>query len=192
MCGVRTYNQGEIMFEREMVTYAAPTLAGIKTGSLFRAPCTDTELIRRGTSEFNRKYASRGAILIPLRCDGKGTLMYLCRPNKLKVDISDVAAAEILEAAGYRSGRCLSCLVRRFRECVGFPHEIGIFLSYPPCDVKGFIENGAKDCKACGFWKVYGDVESAEECFRRYRICTAEYKKQWAMGKPLDRLLVAV
>ena len=38
-----------------------------------------------------------------------------------------------------------------------FPHEVGLFLSYPPEDVKGFIAHRANDFKCAGLWKVYGN-----------------------------------
>ena len=49
-----------------------------------------------------------------------------------------------------------------------FPHEVGLFLSYPPEDVKGFIDHRANDFKCAGLWKVYGDVEQARAAFRLY------------------------
>ena len=40
-----------------------------------------------------------------------------------------------------------------------FPHEVGLFLSYPPEDVKGFIDHRASGFKCAGLWKVYGNEE---------------------------------
>ena len=40
-----------------------------------------------------------------------------------------------------------------------FPHEVGLFLSYPPEDVKGFINHRAGGFKCAGLWKVCGDEE---------------------------------
>ena len=37
--------------------------------------------------------------------------------------------------------RCIVKLIGRLQENEGFPHEIGLFLGYPPEDVLGFIEN---------------------------------------------------
>ena len=36
---------------------------------------------------------------------------------------------------------------------------MGLFLSYPPEDVKGFIDHRANDFKYAGLWKAYGDEE---------------------------------
>lgn len=49
---------------------------------------------------------------------------------------------------------CVSQLVRRLRRQEDFPHEVGLFLSYPPEDVAGFIANNARRCKCAGLWKV--------------------------------------
>lgn len=48
-----------------------------------------------------------------------------------------------------------------------FPHEVGLFLSYPPEDVKGFIAHRANDFKCAGLWKVYGNEEKARSLFAK-------------------------
>ena len=45
-------------------------------------------------------------------------------------------------------------LVRRLNGEEAFPHEIGLFLGYPPEDVDAFIKNGAAGEKCIGMWKV--------------------------------------
>lgn len=72
-----------------------------------------------------------------------------------------------------------------------FPHEVGLFLSYPPEDVKGFIENRAANAKCTGVWKVYGDERQAQQTFDRYKKCTQTYCERWRSGVKLDRLAVA-
>ena len=47
-----------------------------------------------------------------------------------------------------------------------FPHEVGLFLGYPPEDVEGFIENKACSCKLTGYRKVYSDEEKAKKFLR--------------------------
>ena len=83
----------------------------------------------------------------------------LYRPAALQRDLDSDAAAKLLAGAGYPCGSCGGCvaaLVRRMRSSAEFPHEVGLFLSYPPEDVKGFIENRAANAKCTGVWKVYG------------------------------------
>ena len=65
----------------------------------------------------------------------------------------------------------LEHLSTRTQEQQDFPHEIGLFLGYPIEDVRGFIEQGGKDCKLSGYWKVYGDVQAARRLFRQFDRC---------------------
>ena len=83
-------------------------------------------------------------------------------------------------------------LSKRLNETKEFPHEIGLFLGYPPEDVKGFIDNRAEGYKCIGCWKVYGDEENAKRKFECYKKCTDVYCAQWANGKSIERLTVAV
>lgn len=46
-----------------------------------------------------------------------------------------------------------------------FPHEIGLFLGYPPEDVYSFIKHGGKSYLHCKYWKVYHNEENALATF---------------------------
>ena len=86
----------------------------------------------------------------------------------------------------------MAALVRRMRSSAEFPHEVGLFLSYPPEDVKGFIENHAANAKCTGVWKVYGDEKKARELFARFKKCTEIYCALWEAGSGIEQLAVAV
>ena len=142
------------MSEELVIRQAAPTLAGIKTGSLFPCPCEDKAALLAEIRAFNRRYQARGLCLLPLRFTKGKALLYLYRPAE-------------------------------------FPHEVGLFLSYPPEDVKGFIENRAANAKCTGVWKVYGDERQARQAFAKYKKCTQVYCERWQSGSGLDKLAVA-
>ena len=72
-----------------------------------------------------------------------------------------------------------------------FPHEIGVFLGYPPADVQAFCRFGGANCKLCGYWKVYGDVEHARSCFARYDDCRECLCGGIGRGRTLAQLLAA-
>ena len=82
--------------------------------------------------------------------------------------------------------------VQRLRRQKEFPHEVGLFLSYPPEDVAGFIANNARRCKCSGLWKVYGDEARAKRMFHAFKTCTADYCRHLRSGKTLEELVVAV
>ena len=58
------------MSEELVVRQCAPTLAGIKTGSLFSCPCDSPEELRQEVRRINRLLAGKGLCLLPLRFDG--------------------------------------------------------------------------------------------------------------------------
>ena len=183
------------MSEEMVVRQAAPTLAGIKTGSLFPCPCAEKDVLLGEIRAFNRHYLSRGLCLLPLRFTEGKALLYLYRPAALQRDLRAQTAKALLADAGYPCGSCGGCvarLVRRMREGAEFPHEIGLFLSYPPEDVKGCIDHRANDFKCAGLWKVYGNEEKARSLFAKYKKCTEIYCALWEAGSGIEQLAVAV
>ncbi len=180
------------MSDQYIAKYCAPTLAGIKTGSLFTAAYTDREELSREMRRLNGVLTKHGLRAVPLRLSRRRALIYLYRPDALSRDLCAPEALAILRARGYRDGDpglCLKHLIRRFREMEDFPHEVGLFLSYPPEDVRGFMENPHGGYKCAGFWKVYGDKERAEQTFARYRRCTETLCRAAAEGRKLESLI---
>jgi len=182
------------MSEDYLIRHCAPTLAGIKTANLFTCPYRDRKDLLSFIRQTNRKLIRKGLRVLPLRFTDEKALIYVYRPGKLSFDLSDSTAADILHKKGYCIGNCEKCigqLVRRLRREEEFPHEIGLFLGYPPEDVYGFMENKACNCKCVGCWKVYGDVDAAQKKFEQYKKCTQVYCDRWANGTDIERLTVA-
>ena len=180
------------MSEENVVRLCAPTLAGIKTGSLFPCPYENRETLLMEIRQYNQVLVPKGLCLLPLRFTDKSALLYLYRPRDLERDLQDQLAAEILRHAGYVCGsseQCLMKLIERLRAYDEFPHEIGLFLSYPPEDVKGFLEH--RPCKCVGCWKVYENEEADKKTFAKYKACTRVYCRQLASGIDIERLTVA-
>ena len=183
------------MSEEILVRQGAPTLAGIKTGSLFPCPCEDREALLSDIRKLNRRLSPKGLCLLPLRFLPGQALLYLYRPAGLRRDLRDVQASELLRQAGYGDESCERCVARlvcRFRESSEFPHEVGLFLSYPPEDVQGFIDHRACDFKCAGLWKVYSDEARARRLFDRFKRCTEDYCARWRAGSDIGQLAVAV
>lgn len=84
------------MSEELVIRQAAPTLAGIKTGSLFPCPCEDKAALLAEIRAFNRRYQARGLCLLPLRFTKGKALLYLYRPAALQRDLDSDAAAKLL------------------------------------------------------------------------------------------------
>lgn len=182
------------MSEDYLVRNCAPTLAGLKTGSIFTCPYESKEALLDSIRQLNKRLGPKGLRLLPLRFSETKALIYLYRPARLRGDLSQATAESLLRRQGYQAGSCEQCvaqLARKLREKEDFPHEIGLFLGYPPEDVKGFICLGPQCCKCTGCWKVYGDEEAARKTFAQFKNCTRDYCRQWEKGTDIERLAVA-
>lgn len=90
--------------------------------------------------------------------------------------IGQQAHRAYLKECGYESlelGFVLRRLAMRFSSYKNgeaqFPHDMGVLFGYPLKDVVGFIENGGKNFKMSGYWKVYDDTAYADRIFRLYK-----------------------
>lgn len=180
------------MSEETVIRCCAPTLAAIKTGSLFSCPVESREELTESLGTVNRCLIHKDVRAFPLRVQHGRALIYLYRPQMLERDLQNPVAEDILREAGYPQGKAIekiAYLIRRLRECDSFPHEIGLFLGYPAVDVKGFIEH--KECKCTGLWKVFeSDEAEARRYFDRCRRCTEGYLRRKQEGWDLSRLTI--
>lgn len=178
-----------------LVKYGAPTLAGLKTGSLFNLPCRSRRELGEAVAQGNRRLNPKGLYVAVLRQDRGSALILLYRRQELEADLRQREAAALLCQLGYREvslGGRLRELRWRLAERGDFPHEIGLFLGYPPEDVRGFMADcRGHNCKCSGCWKVYGDEAAARDRFRRYKQCTAIYCSLYRRGKSLTQLAVS-
>ena len=177
------------MLENYLIKYCSPTLASLKSGSLFNCRCSSDEDLKSCISSWNETFQSRGISLHVLRRTESTALIYVCRDSALKSTLNDPCIRSFLKEYGYDAcyccdgcssscslENCLRHLQSRLTgddrdECPAFPHEIGIFLGYPLADVTGFIENKGRNCKMIGAWKVYGDAHTARKTFEKYNKC---------------------
>ena len=132
------------MSEDTVIRHGAPTLAGMKTGNLFPCFFSSPQALAEELRAMNRVLVPRGLRLVPLRREKGRALLYLFRPAALSRDLAQEEVRRLLRQAGYRDlgqGACLAELRRRLGAGGDFPHEIGLFLGYPPEDVAGFVRH---------------------------------------------------
>lgn len=159
--------------EREIQRLAAeqcaPVMFGIKPSNLLIIdPGYDPVLMSvvAGTGLKVRCFYYGGSRQIWFMYHEKMLLKYLAKPEIL----------EFMQQYGYTRdmtlGKVLLHAAQRFREYkkgqAPFPHEMGILLGYPLCDVRGFIENEGRNYLCTGYWKVYENEEEARRIFSMY------------------------
>lgn len=180
------------MYDALLVRHCAPTLAGLKTGALFSCPFPCPEDMRACLRRWNLQFYAAGLHVLPLRTHMGRTLVYVYRAQDLLHDLNAEQSKPLLQDRRYplpSPQRCIAHLMKRLTDAA-FPHEIGLFLGYPPEDVRGFIQNPTV-CKYSGCWKVYGDVSTARSLFDAYRSCTHSCCVQLALGTGLEQLIKA-
>lgn len=146
---------------------AGPLIAGLKPAALVRIPRGD--LAAAWTAWGGEFRAARGISALPLRETPGGSLILLFRRGPLIRKALTGIPARFLSSLAYpvRSGAdaCLETLQARFKAGGEFPHEIGIFLGYPPEDVIGFRSGKPSPYTCHGYWKVYHRPERAKRTF---------------------------
>ena len=182
-------------FEAVLVRQCAPTLAGMKPGSIFCFNHSPLEVSRQKVCQWNKQLAPFGLTVQILleRPSSSSVIVFVYRHNRLEQMLSDDAYQSFLAQAGYERTNLddlLEQLAQRLRTQPEFPHEIGVFLGYPLRDVIGFIENHGRNFTCCGFWKSYGDPAEMQVCFACYRRCIQTYVAMFEQGIPLERLAV--
>lgn len=184
---------GDRTLENQLIEHCAPTLAGMKSAGLFSYYYADKDTVGEGLSEVNLRLNARGVYVEPLLWRENAVLIYTYRLSHLKKELEVPEAMELLHKYGYRTsdvGDCIRHLKWRLGNTPCFPHEIGIFLGYPLKDVRGFIENGGKNCKCCGLWKVYCDEKEAVRLFDRLNKCSRIYRQVFSEGRSLVQMTV--
>ena len=183
------------MLETLIVQHGAPTLAGLKMGSLFSVKPQCSQRMQQDVARVNQSLEPKGVRLVIMKVSDQHILFYLYRKAQLAQCIACPKAIPLLIQCGYRQlSVCgvLSTLREKLAQDGEFPHEIGLFLGYPLSDVTGFIRHRGKNCLLCGCWKVYQEEEKAIRRFAQYRKCTGIYAKMFQNGYPLTKLTVAV
>ena len=163
------------MSDELLLRHCSPTVIGLKTANMFVCRFDSREQEHSTLQKLNKKLCSKGLRIIPLRHNEDKVLLYLYRPSKLKRDLKDAQADRLLQSCGYSCGNtnlCIVQLIKRLGENKEFPHEIGLFLGYPPEDVSGFIEK-------------------AQMTFEKYKRCTEICCSLMSKGYSVERLAVS-
>lgn len=184
----------DVEYLQSVIAYhAAPTLLGIKPATLICPDATGRNL-GQALKECVPCLARIFGVEVTSFRNRAGALLFLIyNPSLLAATLSAREAAELLTEAGYDSGagdvdRLLATLGGR---CAGrrFPHEIGVFLGYPPCDVRGFMRSGGCGARRDGAcWRAYANRARARRCSERFRDAKLRAAELIVGGADLRRL----
>lgn len=177
-------------FNQIIVQSSSPTFCNIKPGNIFfvRNETFDKEkfeawkesFYKRGLMVFSAQISETSKAILVLN---------VCWARKI---LADVFVQAYLSEKGYHTGSVfyfVKELFSRMLEKEGFPHEVGVILGYPVEDVIEFENHKGHDCKYCGCWKCYSDVEKAKDCHCRFTECSRLCKQWYDEGYSINQII---
>ena len=177
---------GENSVELRLIIQNAAVLKGKRiSGMLF---LNDKELAR-----ISMKLHNTNISLIILCTCKKRHLVMVYRAKELEEHLRSKEVSDYLREFGYRRDDFISNLIRLHQRMNGFynkmkefPHEVGVFLGYPICDIKGFLENKGERYLHSGYWKIYGNLEETRKKFLSYDEAREIAIDEFLSGRELE------
>lgn len=179
---------GENSVELRLIIQNAAVLKGKRiSGMLF---LNDRELAR-----ISMKLHNTNISLIILCTCKKRHLVMVYRAKELEEHLRSKEVSDYLREFGYRRDDFISNLIRLHQRMNGFynkmkefPHEVGVFLGYPICDIKGFLENKGERYLHSGYWKIYGNLEETRKKFLSYDEAREIAIDEFLSGRELESI----
>ena len=174
--------------ELRLIIQNAAVLKGKRiSGMLF---LNDKELAR-----ISMKLHNTNISLIILCTCKKRHLVMVYRAKELEEHLRSKEVSDYLREFGYRRDDFISNLIRLHQRMNGFynkmkefPHEVGVFLGYPICDIKGFLENKGERYLHSGYWKIYGNLEETRKKFLSYDEAREIAIDEFLSGRELESI----
>ena len=182
------------MLSSYLTAHCAPTLAAMKSASLFRFRISNHNDLFAEIRKFNNILSCKGIRITLLSLQKDTALIYVYRPKQLQAELMRPDVQNFLQQYGYHPSFSLAQYLTHLRNRMNqkdFPHEIGVFLSYPLSDVIAFIENHGQNSCCTGCWKAYGNPVACQKLFSKFKKCTKIYCRLFAEGRSLEQMTVA-
>lgn len=179
-------------FDDALINCAMPTLCGIKPSSLFSMKYGEDFFAGNRTRQLNDQLNPYQKKIEVIHKCKKNVLYFVYDLEVFSNLCLDSKCSDYLLLKGYpvKEGpmairkelykRLVS--YREDRTEKTFPHEVGLFLGYPLCDVIHFEKNDGQFFSYSGYWKVYENVETAQKTMQHYRSCSEECKTWYEKG----------
>lgn len=174
--------------QMKIAAHCAPVFAGIK-------PSNSVTLDKGETGALAQALKHTGIQCSLIYAGAKRCVWLLYRKQELEQYLKQREHQIFMRKCGYDSiqlNEVLAALCKNYREYKngkkGFPHELGLILGYPLCDVKGFIRHQGSSYLFSGYWKVYGNAEDTRKRFEVYDLVRYQIMKQVQHKKPLAQI----
>mgnify|MGYP003106283897 CR=1 FL=1 len=165
--------------QMQMAMHCAPVLAGLKPSNAVTLDYIDSKELIQSLAGSDIKCG--------LIYSGNGKCLWLLyREQQVNQYLMDPENQRFLKHCGYSSFQIqniLYTLKNRYRLYkagqADFPHELGLILGYPLCDVIGFIKNNGQNCLYCRSLKFtikfvfrWSNLWNTERVLKNSSTCT--------------------
>lgn len=157
------------MFKETLLKTCAPTVMRVKASNIFTVKAYKN--IFDDICEVVNKFKDEKLRLTLLRRSANSMLFILYNTDLLEEILFEEKNRDFLLSKDFcyeSTYEAIKCLKDKLCQSDCFPHEIGIYLGYPLSDVVDFINHKGKNCKICGVWKAYNNVDDAIKTFELY------------------------
>lgn len=172
----------------KIAAHCAQVFAGVK-------PSNAVTLNREETSALIKALIGTEIRCSLIYAGDKRCIWLLYRKQELKQYLMKREHQEFMKNCGYQSlqlNDIFAELSKNYGEYKkgkkSFPHELGLILGYPLCDVEGFIRNEGRAYLFSGYWKVYGNADTAKKLFEVYDLVRYQIIKQVQYNKSLVKI----
>lgn len=165
--------------QMQMAMHCAPVLAGLKPSNAVTLDYIDSKELIQSLAGSDIKCG--------LIYSGNGKCLWLLyREQQVNQYLMDPENQRFLKHCGYSSFQIqniLYTLKNRYRLYkagqADFPHELGLILGYPLCDVIGFIKNNGQNCLYCSYWKVYDNLSQTKRSLKFMIKFVSRWSNLW-------------
>ena len=179
----------EKTMKMQIAMHCAPVLAGVK-------PSNAVTLNDYDSSELQETIQGTDIQCALIYKDREKCLWLLYREQSVNHYLMKKEHKEFLKKCGYTYFQfydILSTLRKKYQvyknKKGSFPHELGLILGYPLCDVEGFIQHQGKNFLYSGYWKVYDNPSVTKKLFEIYDFVRYQMIKQIEYGKSLRQII---
>ena len=186
---------GKEAFEHLLGFHGAPMLMGLRPACLLSFQKSKFEDFEGLLASYLPCFSCKGISVFRLSEGEEYVLLLFYRASALDKVLRQPEVQGLLLEMGYKEGESLREMLEylhaRMEMKKSFPHEVGLFLGYPPADVRGFIEHRGQGFACAGYWKVYSNEAQARRLFALYSECSHEFCTLLEQGAPFPELVQA-
>jgi hypothetical protein len=180
----------KMSFDQIIIHSSSHTFCNIKPGNLFFVK--KEEFDKAKFEVWKEAFFKRGLMASYAQISDTSTAILVLNVCWVRKILDDVLVQSYLTEKGYHTISAFDFveeLFFRMKNNQGFPHEVGVILGYPVEDVIEFENHQGHDCKYCGCWKSYSDVDKARDCHCRFTECSRLCKKWYDEGYSINQII---